>query len=84
MAEAMKRETKKDAVLAALSHGNRVHMRVLNDITFRYGGRIHELRKKGYDIRTIRIGEDEFAYQLVTKPKQMALALGAERGRVSQ
>jgi glycosyltransferase involved in cell wall biosynthesis len=69
-----KRMSKKDAVLEALSCGKPVHMRDLNAITFRYGGRIHELRHEdGYDIRTIRLAEDEFAYQLMHKPKQMAL-----------
>lgn len=68
-----KRMTKKDAVLEALSSGQPVHMRRLNEITFRYGGRIHELRHEGHDIRTLRVGEDEFAYQLIVHDRQLSL-----------
>jgi helix-turn-helix protein len=41
----------------------------LNAICFRYGARIFELRKTGYDIETRREGETEFRFVLVGEPK---------------
>jgi hypothetical protein len=37
---------------------------VLNEIAFRYGGRLFELRKQGYDIETKAEGESVFRFIL--------------------
>jgi helix-turn-helix protein len=41
----------------------------LNAICFRYGARIFELRKAGFDIKTRREGETEFRFVLVGEPE---------------
>ncbi len=66
--------TKEQMILDVLSDGRDHHMRELNAIAFRYGGRLHDLRKQGHVIETRRVGEGEFVYRLV-KPKQMEMAL---------
>ena len=43
----------------------------LNAIGFRYGGRIYELRKLGYDIRTSEIPGSQLA-RFVLKPEVLA------------
>jgi len=63
--------TQKQRLLAVLSDGRQHHMRELNDICFRYGGRILELRRQGHDIETIQLGAGEFAYRLRVTPKQL-------------
>ncbi len=40
-------------------------MRELNEISFRYGARLHELRKAGHIIETIPLAPDQYAYRLV-------------------
>lgn len=40
----------------------------LNTIAFRYGGRIHELRGMGYDIKTVRESENLFRFVLTAEP----------------
>ena len=42
----------------------------LNAICFRYGARIFELRKAGYVIETLRQGETEFRFALVSEPEK--------------
>ena len=37
----------------------------LNDICFRYGARIKDLRDEGYDIKTVREGGSRFKFVLV-------------------
>lgn len=60
-----RRHTHKAALLALLSDGQPKHMRDCMAVGgYRYGGRLHELRKEGHTIETIRIADDEFAYQL--------------------
>lgn len=44
--------------------GKPVSMRTLNGVCFRYGGRLHELRKKGYKIKTIQNKRGDFSYTL--------------------
>ena len=68
-----KRATKKDQVLALLSDYRPHGMRELNRITFRYGARIWELNREGYEIETIRCGVDEFEYRLIPQEKQLEL-----------
>ena len=43
--------------------------RELNEIGFRYGGRLHELRRRGYVIRTDRVNEGLFGFVLVGEPR---------------
>ena len=71
MNEIQKRATKKELVLRLLSDGRPHSMRELNKITFRYGARIWELNREGYEITTTRVGVDEFVYRLM--PKQRSL-----------
>jgi hypothetical protein len=40
----------------------------LNASCFRYGARIFELRKAGFDIKTFREGETQFRFVLVGEP----------------
>lgn len=44
----------------------------LNQICFRYGGRIFELRKLGFGIRTIREGESIFRFVLHGEPERVS------------
>jgi hypothetical protein len=39
----------------------------LNEIAFRYGGRIHELRRLGHTIRTENLGDGRFRFVFVAK-----------------
>lgn len=50
-AEARRLDTSKARILARLREGPALNTE-LNTIAFRFGGRIHELRREGYDIRT--------------------------------
>ena len=66
--------TKEQRILDALSSGEWTHMRTLNAIAFRYGGRLHDLRKRGFCIETRKIGRGEFVYRLLPRePKQGVL-----------
>ena len=49
------------AVLARLRRGPATSVD-LNEICFRYGGRIHELRNKGFDIRGVRLRRNVWKY----------------------
>ncbi len=68
--ELRRRESSKALILAALetagpsgcSNGE------LNDISFRYGGRICELRKAGYRIASIDEGEGHWRFVLDATP----------------
>lgn len=42
--------------------------RELKEIGFRYGGRLHELRREGFSIETIREGEGLFRFVLLAEP----------------
>lgn len=70
--------TQKERILALLSDGRYHHMRQLNDICFRYGGRLHELRREGYVIETKRIGEGQFEYRLIVEARQLTLTGSAD------
>lgn len=52
------RESKTERVLKRLQKKKRVTNRELNKICFRYGSSIHELRKEGHNIKTVRINND--------------------------
>lgn len=71
---AAKRLSSKQRILDLLSDHRTHHMQELNAISYRYGGRLLELRRAGYDIETIRLAADEFAYVLHrAEPKQGVL-----------
>jgi len=57
--------SQKEKIKKLLLKGKPVHMRKLNDIAFRYGGRLHELRRDGFKIDTIQLRKGEFVYRLV-------------------
>lgn len=71
----MKRRTHREALRELLSDGRQHHMSELIKVGgYRYGGRLHELRHdEGLDIRTIRVADDEFCYQLVVHESQLSL-----------
>jgi len=56
--------SQKDRILKLLLKGKPVHMRVLNNVAFRYGARLADLRKQGYKIDTIQNGNGNFSYRL--------------------
>ena len=62
----MSKESQRDRILKLLQcygkHG--VTNVELNKICFRYGGRIHELRKRGWEIETKREAEGLFRFIL--------------------
>lgn len=66
----VKRKSSKQRILDLLSDGEEHGMNGLNAISFRYGARIWELRREGYNILTIQRGVDVFAYRLV-KPGRL-------------
>ncbi len=74
-----KRRSHKASLLELLSDYRQHHMSQLIRVGgYRYGGRLHELRKEGYDIETIRLGDDEFAYRLappVVAQRQLEMAV---------
>ena len=51
-------------ILEALRRGPCTNQQ-LSHITLRYGGRLHDLRHAGYDIRTERIAPRLYSYELV-------------------
>ena len=52
-------------------HAEHSQRECLNVGGYRYGARIHELRRRGWDIETIRLGDDEFSYRLRwSRPEQ--------------
>ena len=57
--------TQKEKILDLLSTHDQVDMRDLNAIAYRYGGRIDELRRDGYNIETVKIEGSHFAYRLI-------------------
>lgn len=61
-----RRKSHKAALLEMLKD-HRVHgMRECLEVGgFRYGGRLHELRRDGWVIDTIPVAPDEYAYRLV-------------------
>lgn len=74
-----KRRSHKTALLELLADYRQHHMAECQRAGgWRYGGRLHELRKEGYDIETIRLGDDEFAYRLappVVAQRQLEMAV---------
>lgn len=69
-----KRLSHKAALLALLSDGRQHHMsECARAGGWRYGARVFELRKEGYEIETIRLGDDEFAHRLIVRDRQGVL-----------
>jgi hypothetical protein len=56
--------SQKEKILKLLLGGKTVHMRKLNNVAFRYGARLSDLRKDGYKIKTIQNGCGNFSYRL--------------------
>lgn len=54
-------------VLDELRTGGKLNTE-LNGICFRYGARIHELRKGNYDIKTEPVSNGVYRYVLVSEP----------------
>ena len=57
--------------------------RELNEIGFRYGARLWELRKQGFSIQTIREGEGLFRFVLLAEPNHLALLPSYSRRRAA-
>ena len=70
-----RRLNNKDRLLALLiDHREHGQHECLSVGGFRYGARIFDLRRDGFDIETIRLGDDEFSYRLrVARPEQTDL-----------
>lgn len=60
--ELQRRQSSKERILALLQERGEADSDMLNKIAFRFGGRIEELRKAGYQIRTERIKDGLFRY----------------------
>ena len=62
----MSKESQRDKILRWLQKrgSDGVMNWELNNIAFRYGGRIHELRKRGWEIETKREAEGLFRFIL--------------------
>ena len=67
-----RRENQRDRILALLqAAGARgVTNRALNEVCFRYGGRLFELRQQGWEIETVCEGES--VYRFVLKGRKAA------------
>lgn len=66
-AEAERRSATRERVLARLQEGPATNVQLL-DICMRFGARILELRREGYDIRTKPRGGGIFLYVLHAAP----------------
>jgi hypothetical protein len=56
--------SKKERIKKLLLPGKPVHMRRLNEVAYRYGARIDDLRREGYSIDTIQLRAGEFTYRM--------------------
>jgi hypothetical protein len=56
----------KQRILNRLKQG-KATSKDLNDICYRYSARLGELRKEGHQIRTTRVKQGLYEYQLITK-----------------
>jgi len=61
----MKRISQKEKILKLLLKRKCVHMRDLNNVAYRYGARLADLRKQGYKIETRQIRAGEFVYEMI-------------------
>ena len=69
-----KRVSHKQALLTLLSDGRWHTMRQMQEAGgYRYGGRLHELRKAGHKIDTRNVFGDVFEYRLDLTPGQLEL-----------
>jgi biotin operon repressor len=57
--------SKKEQIWKILADGQPHSAKELISITHRFSAVIHSLREEGYDIETITLAHNEFAYQLV-------------------
>jgi len=63
--EIHRRASNRDRVLARLQQGPATNVQ-LNDICFRYGARILELKREGFAIVKAHVGQSVWVYRLVT------------------
>lgn len=75
-----KRRTHREALFDLLGDGAAHSMaECLRVGGYRYGGRLHELRREGHVIETIRTGDDTFSYRLLpvvaNNGEQLAMTL---------
>lgn len=70
-----KRRSHKESLRLMLADYRQHHMSECIRVGgYRYGGRLHELRREGLIIETIQLGVDEFAYRLIpNEPRQLEL-----------
>jgi biotin operon repressor len=57
--------SKKDQIRKILADGQPHSAKELIDITHRFSAVVHSLREEGYDIETVPLAHNEFAYQLL-------------------
>jgi hypothetical protein len=62
--------TQTQKIIELLSRKKKVYNNELNKICFRYGARIHELRKMGYTIKTECEGLGFYSFSLISKPNK--------------
>lgn len=76
--ERTRRQNNARKVLAYLqAHGEATNAELLRIGGFRYGGRVHELRKAGYVIDTIQVAKGLFKFVYRGSSRQMPLKLSA-------
>lgn len=63
-------KTKIEKVGEFLVKNRQATNRQLNQICFRYGSCIFDLRQRGWIIETIRLTDSYFAFKLIRKPKK--------------
>ena len=50
----------------------------LSAIALRFGARVHELRRRGFEIESKRLGGGLWLYRLIPEPKQLELLAGLD------
>jgi hypothetical protein len=66
--EKKRRTNNKTKVLLALQRPDGATNVQLNDICFRYGARLYDLRKEGWKIKTENEGDGIFRFRITAKP----------------
>jgi hypothetical protein len=64
----MEKRTQKQRILDLMAPRQWVHFRDLNDICFRYGARLYDLRKEGYEFEERRDDKGIWWYRLSATP----------------
>jgi hypothetical protein len=63
MKEKVRRKNAKERILEQFQYAITLTNVQLNEICYRYGARIHELRKEGHLIKKVRVDKGLFAYR---------------------